>query len=118
MEVQFGFRNYAQKSKKNFVVADFVCPLPEQFKIFKPNFIVWMDTIKKGRFQSMNKLFKKPKKFNIRLTEKKLDINLLQVIDKLFGYKWKNKDIYIYTHVFFVFFWGGGGFSKMRKDHP
>ena len=33
-------RNYAQKSKKNFVVADFVCPLPEQFKIFKPNFIM------------------------------------------------------------------------------
>ena len=51
-----------------------------------------MDTIKKGRFQSMNKLFKKPKKFNIRLTEKKLDINLLQVLDKLFGYKWKNNN--------------------------
>ena len=85
-------RNFAQKSKNKFVVADFVCPLPEQLKIFKPNFIVWMDTIKKGRFQSMNKLFKKPKKFNIRLTEKKLDINLLQVLDKLFGYKWKNNN--------------------------
>ena len=83
-------RNFAQKSKNKFVVADFVCPLPEQLKIFKPNFIVWMDTIKKGRFKSMNKLFKKPKKYNLRLTEKKLEINLIQVLDKLFSYKWKN----------------------------
>ena len=38
----------------------------------------------------MNKLFKKPKKFNLRFTEKKLEINLIQVLDKLLGYKWKN----------------------------
>lgn len=83
-------RNFAQESKNKFVVADFVCPLPDQFKIFKPHFTVWMDTIKKGRFSSMNKLFKKPKKFNLRFTEKKLEINLIQVLDKLLGYKWKN----------------------------
>ena len=28
-------RNFAQKSKNKFVVADFVYPLPEQLKIFK-----------------------------------------------------------------------------------
>ena len=83
-------RRLAEESKKRFVVADFVCPLPEQFKIFKPHFIVWMDTIKKGRFKSMNKLFKKPKKFDLRLTEKKLEINLIQVLDKLVKYKWNN----------------------------
>ena len=49
-----------------------------------------MDTIKKGRFKSMNKLFKKPKKYNLRFTEKKLETNLIQVLDKLFRYKWKN----------------------------
>ena len=27
-------KKLAQESKKRFVVADFVCPLPEQFKIF------------------------------------------------------------------------------------
>ncbi len=83
-------KNLAQKSKRKYVVADFVCPFPEQFKIFKPNFVVWMDTIKKGRFSSMNKLFKKPKKFDLRLREKKLEINLMQIRDKLFKYKWKN----------------------------
>jgi len=83
-------RNFAKKSKKKYVVADFVCPLPEQLKIFKPNFIVWMDTIKKGRFADMNKLFKKPKRFNLRIKEKKNEINVIQVLDKLLGYKWKN----------------------------
>ena len=76
-------RNYAKKSKKKFVVADFVCPLAEQLNIFKPNFIVWMDTIKKGRFADMNKLFKKPKKFNLRIKEKKNEINLEKIMGLL-----------------------------------
>ncbi len=83
-------RRFAKDSKSKIVVADFVCPLPEQLKIFKPNLIVWMDTIKKGRFDDMNKMFQKPKKFDLKLKEKKLEINLMQVMDKLFTYKWKN----------------------------
>lgn len=83
-------RRFAKDSKRKTVVADFVCPLPEQLKIFKPNLIVWMDTIKKGRFDDMNKMFQKPKKFDLRFKEKKLEINLMQVMDKLFTYKWKN----------------------------
>lgn len=84
-------KNLALNSKKDFVVADFVCPLPEQIRIFKPNFIIWMDTIERSRFPSMNRLFKKPKKFNLRFKEKNLELNLMQVRDLLFGYKWKNK---------------------------
>jgi len=83
----------AEKSKNKYVVADFICPLPEQFKIFKPNYIFWMDTIKIGRFQNMNRLFQKPKKFDLRFREKKLQINLMQVKDKILGYKWKKKNL-------------------------
>lgn len=85
-------RDIAQKSKKKYVVADFVCPLHKQIKIFKPNFIFWMDTIQKGRFESMNKIFKNPKKFDLKFTEKNLEINLLQIKDKILGYKWKNNN--------------------------
>ena len=49
------------KSKKKFVVADFVCPKKKQIKIFMPDFIIWMDTIKKGRFDNMNKMFRPQK---------------------------------------------------------
>ena len=71
-------KNLAKKSKKNIVVADFVCPLHSQMKIFNPDFIVWMDTIKKGRFKNMNKIFKKPKKYNLRFKEKKINQNYIK----------------------------------------
>jgi len=84
-------KDLAKKSKKKYVVADFICPIQEQIKIFKPDFIFWMDTIKKSRFESMNKMFKKPKKFDLKFTEKNLKLNLIQVEDKILGYKWKNR---------------------------
>lgn len=73
----------ANKSKKNFVVADFVCPLHKQIKIFKPNFIIWMDTINKSRFENMNKMFNKPKKWNLRLKKKNIKINSNKIFKKL-----------------------------------
>ena len=79
-------RELADNSKKKYVVADFVCPLNNQIKIFKPNIIIWMDTIKKGRFPSMNKMFKKPEKYHLRIKEKDIKINLLKLKDKIFKY--------------------------------
>ena len=63
-------RELANKSKKKFVLADFICPIEEQFKIFKPHYVVWMDTIKKSRYKKINKIFKEPKKYNLRVTTK------------------------------------------------
>tara|TARA_B100000579_G_scaffold93458_1_gene73860 strand:- start:976 stop:1755 length:780 start_codon:yes stop_codon:yes gene_type:complete len=83
-------KKLADSSKKKFVVADFICPIKKQIEIFKPNFIIWMDTIKKSKYQRMNKLFSKPKKYDLRIEEKNLKINLMQFNDKFFGYKWEN----------------------------
>ena len=41
-------------------VADFVCPTEEARKAFDPDYTVWMDTIKEGRFEDTNKIFVKP----------------------------------------------------------
>ena len=49
------------KNQGNFVIADFVCPTPEARELFKPDFIIWVDTIKKGRFDDTNKMFTQPK---------------------------------------------------------
>lgn len=77
-----GRKRQAERMKKkakefkeqNFnVIVDFVCPTPETRKIFNPDFIVWMDTIEKGRFDDTNKLFVKPSKYNVRVTEKNSD---------------------------------------------
>lgn len=84
-------KKFADQSQKKTVVADFVCPLKKQINIFKPNLIIWMDTIQKGRFKSMNKLFKPPEKYNLRIKEKNIELNLIKVLDKFKKYKWDNK---------------------------
>jgi len=42
------------------VVADFVCPTPETRAAFNAQKIIWMNTIKEGRFEDTNKLFVPP----------------------------------------------------------
>ena len=41
-------------------VADFVCPTEQARSEFNPDFTVWMDTIKEGRFEDTNAMFVKP----------------------------------------------------------
>ena len=62
--------DFALKLKEdgNFVVADFVCPTPAARALFPADFIVWVDTIKKGRFDDTNKMFVKPDKFDFHVT--------------------------------------------------
>ena len=50
------------------VVADFICPTNETRKDFDPDYIVWVDTIKKGRFDDTNAMFVKPEKFDFHVT--------------------------------------------------
>ena len=38
-------------------VADFVCPTKEARKEFDADFVVWMDTIKEGRFEDTNAMY-------------------------------------------------------------
>jgi len=38
-------------------VSDFVCPTKEAREEFGADYIVWMDTIKEGRFEDTNKMF-------------------------------------------------------------
>ena len=56
------------KSEGNNVVADFICPTPEARSLFPADYIVWVDTIKEGRFEDTNQMFIKPEKFNFHVT--------------------------------------------------
>ena len=62
--------DFALKLKKdgNFVVADFVCPTPAARALFPADFIIWVDTIKEGRFDDTNKMFVKPDKYDFHVT--------------------------------------------------
>ena len=56
------------KSSGNNVIADFICPTPEARELFPADYIVWVDTIKEGRFEDTNQMFVKPEKFNFHVT--------------------------------------------------
>ena len=56
------------KNEGNFVVADFICPTPEARRLFLADYIIWVDTIKEGRFDDTNKMFVKPDKFDFHVT--------------------------------------------------
>ena len=56
------------KTEGNYVVADFIAPTPEARSLFPADFIVWVDTIKEGRFEDTNQMFVNPKNFNFHVT--------------------------------------------------
>ena len=66
------------------VICDFICPTLETRKVFNPDIVIWLDTIKKGRFEDTNKLFEEPKEVDFRITEwnDKNHINIAAEINK------------------------------------
>ena len=56
------------KSEGNNVIADFICPTPEARSLFQADYTIWVDTIKKGRFDDTNTMFVKPEKYDFHVT--------------------------------------------------
>ena len=63
-------RDYVRKSvaKKRYGIADFVCPTPKARSLFPADYVIWVDTIKEGRFDDTNKMFVKPEKYDFHVT--------------------------------------------------
>ena len=75
----------------DYLVTDYVCPIPETRDIFNADYIIWLDTIKKGRFADTNKMFVKPEKFDFKVTTQNAELWAYQIADQLIPYKWDNK---------------------------
>ena len=56
------------KAEGHYVIADFIAPTPKARSLFPADFIIWVDTIKEGRFDDTNQMFVKPKTFNYHVT--------------------------------------------------
>ena len=56
------------KDEGNYVIADFICPTPKARSLFPADYVVWVDTIKEGRFDDTNKMFVKPEKYDFHVT--------------------------------------------------
>ena len=71
------------KNQGNYVVADFICPTPEARKLFPADFVIWVDTIKEGRFEDTNQMFVKPEKYNFHVTSQDAKIWAIKIIEDL-----------------------------------
>ena len=85
--------DFAEKFKKegHYVVADFICPTPKARELFNPDYIVWVNTIEKGKFEDTNKMFVKPEKFDFEVTTQNAELWAYQIADQIIPYKWDNK---------------------------
>ena len=60
---------FAIKCTGDFVICDFVAPLPEMRNNFKADWTIWMDTIDAGRYEDTNKAFVPPDVYDFRINE-------------------------------------------------
>ena len=59
---------YKKEGKYDYLVTDYICPTPKTRKMYSADYIVWLDTITKGRFDDTNKMFVKPEKYDCHVT--------------------------------------------------
>ena len=71
------------KQEGNYVVADFICPTPKARELFNADYIIWVDTIKKGRYDDTNKMFISPQKFNFKVTTQNAELWASKIADQL-----------------------------------
>lgn len=62
-------RDLADASDSNYVIADFVAPLPAMRNNFKADWCIWVDTIREGRYADTNAMFDEPEVYDFRITE-------------------------------------------------
>ena len=62
-------RILADDSSNEYVIADFVAPLKQMRDIFEADYVIWMDTIAKGRFEDTNRVFEPPEVYDLRITD-------------------------------------------------
>lgn len=61
---------FSLKCREDYVICDFVAPLPEMRHNFKADWVIWIDTIDASRYEDTNKVFIPPDIYDFRITEK------------------------------------------------
>ena len=68
------------KSEGHNVIEDFICPTPEARKLFPADYVIWVDTIKEGRFDDTNKMFVKPEKYDFHVTSQNANLWVSKIL--------------------------------------
>lgn len=61
-------RELSDQVTTDYVIADFVAPVESMRLIFQAHWVIWMDTIDRGRYEDTNQLFVPPVIYDFRVT--------------------------------------------------
>ena len=64
---------FSMEAGGDYVICDFVAPLVEMRNNFKADWIIWVDTIREGRYADTNAAFVEPEQYDFRITEQDCD---------------------------------------------
>jgi adenylylsulfate kinase len=70
-------------SNGRWVICDFVAPTKKAREVFDPDFVIWLDTIKQGRFEDTNQMFEPPTKTNIHITKFLKDEEIEKLVEEI-----------------------------------
>ena len=73
------------------VIADFVCPTNKTREDFAADYVVWVDTIKEGRFEDTNKMFVPPEEYDFRVPTQNAELWSLRIADEIQEHVWNNR---------------------------
>jgi len=73
------------------VIADFVCPTEKTRQDFAADYVVWVDTIKEGRFEDTNKMFVPPQEYDFRVPTQNAELWSLRIADEIQEHVWDNR---------------------------
>jgi adenylylsulfate kinase len=73
----------AEKSSADFIISDFVAPLPAMREAYSADITIWVDTIDEGRFEDTNKIFVPPAKYDYRIMAKSAERWAVTIATKL-----------------------------------
>ena len=76
-------RGLAEKSTADFVICDFVAPLPAMRAAYTADLTIWLDTIDEGRYADTNKIFVPPDRYDYRIMAKSAERWAVTIANKL-----------------------------------
>ena len=79
-------RTLSAKLDADVVLIDMVAPLPIMREHIDPHILVWVDTLKEGRFADTNKIFVPPTEYDIHVTSQDSAKWSQVVVDKILSY--------------------------------
>lgn len=82
-------RELANNPAYRIVLMDLVAPLPVMRDNIDPDILIWVDTIKEGRYEDTNKAFVSPVKYDLRVTTQNAEWWSELVIDRILEKSYK-----------------------------